>query len=69
MNQYLWISCVDSPTFPEGVEADPPEIKRLVKRYGKILDKAKEEYGYEPSGDYFKDGYNLYKRMWEDKKD
>lgn len=61
------IHCRNS--MPEGEGADPQEIERLVERYGKILEKAKEEYGYEPPGDYFKDGYNLYKRMWEDRDD
>ncbi|MDC7290045.1 transposase [Blautia schinkii] len=56
-------------SMPEGGGADPQEIERLVERYGKILEKAKEEYEYEPPGDYFKDGYNLYKRMWEDRDD
>lgn len=32
-------------------------------RYDAILSKAREEYEYDPPGAYFKDGYNLYRRM------
>lgn len=56
-------------SIPEGGETEPEKIDELVMRYGEILDKAKEEYEYEPPGDYFMDGYNLYKRMSEDKED
>lgn len=43
------------------------KTEELQKRYGEILEKAKEEYEYEPPGEYFKDGYKLYKRMSEDR--
>lgn len=53
----------------EGEEADSQKIEEFVERYEKILEKAKEEYEYEPPGEYFKDGYNLYQRMSKDKED
>lgn len=56
-------------SIPEGGEAEPEKIEELVLRYEMILEKAKEEYEYEPPGDYFRDGYNLSKRMTEDKED
>lgn len=51
----------------EGGEEQKEKTEELLNRYGEILEKAKEEYGYEPPGEYFKDGYNLYKRMSEDR--
>ena len=54
-------------SIPEGGEADPKKIEELIRRYGEILEKAKEEYEYEPPEKYFMDGYNLYKRMSEDR--
>lgn len=53
----------------EGAKADKAKTEELAARYGKILDKAKEEYEYEPPGGYFRDGYNLYSRMSEDRED
>lgn len=53
----------------EGEAEDREKIEELVERYGKILDKAKEEYEYEPPGEYFRDGYNLYQRMSRDRED
>lgn len=53
----------------EGGEADSQKIEELLGRYEEILEKAKEEYEYEPPGEYFKDGYNLYQRMSKDKED
>ena len=54
-------------SIPEGGEADPEKTEELVRKYGEILEKAEEEYGYEPPEKYFMDGYNLYKRMSEDR--
>jgi len=34
-------------------------------RYLEILEIAKKEYEYEPPSDYYKDGYNLYRRLFE----
>ena len=44
-------------------QADPARVKKLEKRYDEILNLAKEEYEYEPPGKYYKDGFNLYKKM------
>lgn len=52
---------------PEGGTADGKKVSELVKLYDEILDKAKKEYEYEPPTEYFRDGYNLYKRMAEDR--
>ena len=56
-------------SIPEGEETDRDKVEALVEQYGEILDKAKEEYEYEPPGKYFMDGYNLYSRMSEDRED
>ena len=41
---------------------------RFVKiQESKIMAAAKSEYEYEPPSEYFKEGYNLYKRMAEEK--
>lgn len=52
-------------SIPEGGTADEKKVSELVKLYDEILDKAKKEYEYEPPSEYFRDGYNLYKRMAE----
>lgn len=52
----------------EGI-ADENEVARFEARYDEILEKAKEEYEYEPPSEYFRDGYNLYKRMSTRKED
>lgn len=41
----------------------------FLKRYDEIVELAKKEYDYEPPNDYYREGYNLYKRMYEDKED
>lgn len=46
-------------------ECSPEKISEFEKRYTEILDIAKEEYEYEPPSDYYRDGFNLYKRMAE----
>ena len=38
-------------------------IKEFEARYKDILSIAQEEYEYEPPGKYYKDGYNLYRRL------
>ncbi|MCL2374522.1 MAG: transposase [Treponema sp.] len=42
---------------------DPDRVKEFEAKYDEILDLAKEEYEYEPPSKYYKDGFNLYKRM------
>ena len=41
----------------------------MLSEYDEVIEKAKEEYEYEPPGDYYKDGYNTYQRMSEDKEE
>lgn len=49
--------------------ADEKKVLEFDQRYDEILKKAKEEYEYEPPSEYFRDGYNCYKRMESDKQD
>ncbi len=51
----------------EGAPEDPLLVAGLEKRYDEIISTAKAEYEYEPPSEYYKDGYNLYKRMEEEK--
>lgn len=50
-----------------GGEEEPEKAAGLLQRYDEIIAKAREEYEYEPPSGYFKEGYNLYKRMAEEK--
>jgi hypothetical protein len=50
-----------------GCPEDHKEVEKLEQRYDEIIETAKGEYEYEPPSDYYKDGYNLYKRMAEEK--
>ena len=50
---------------PESDFPDPEVVSGYEKRYREILSKAKEEYDDVPPGTYYRDGYNLYKRMDE----
>ena len=54
---------------PEGAAVDEEQVAQFETRYDEIIEKAREEYEYEPPGDYFRNGYNLYKRMSDDKED
>lgn len=49
-----------------GEGPDAAVVKGYEDRYREIMRKAEEEYEYEPPGKYYKDGYNLYKRLSED---
>lgn len=47
-------------------ESEQPDLQTVFKyeeRYQEILVTARNEYDYEPPGKYYRDGYNLYKRM------
>jgi hypothetical protein len=44
-------------------EIEPQKVAEFVRRYGEILDIARTEYEYEPPSVYYKDGFNLFKRM------
>lgn len=49
-------------------EAQAPEkATELDLRYDEIMARAKSEYEYEPPSECYKDGYNLYRRMAEEK--
>lgn len=49
-------------------EVDLVRVKELEERYDEILDLAEEEYENEPPNDYYRDGYNLFLRLREYKK-
>ena len=54
----------------EGAEKySKSKVRELIKEYGEILDKAKSEYEYEPPSTYYKDGFNTFLRMFENKED
>lgn len=42
------------------------ETEKRISKLKEILEKAKEEYEYIPPSEYFMDGYNLFRRMYED---
>lgn len=44
-------------------DLDPETVKDFENRYDEILRLAKEEYEYDPPSDYYKEGYNLYRRL------
>lgn len=46
-------------------DLDPVIVAGFEERYGKILDIADAEYDYEPPSKYYKDGFNLKKRLRE----
>lgn len=48
-------------------EHDPAEAMKLIAEYDRIIEKAKDEYEYEPPGKYYREGYNTYKRMYEER--
>ena len=48
------------------VSFDEAETEKRIQELVKIVNKGKEEYEYVPPSEYFTDGYNLNKRMYED---
>lgn len=48
-----------------GEECSKEKVEEFEKKYLEILNTAKNEYEYEPPSDYYRDGFNLYKRMYE----
>lgn len=52
-----------------GKQEDKVYAEKLKQEFMEILDHAKKEYEYEPASDYYKDGYNLYRRMAEKPED
>ncbi len=61
---HYWNTC-------KGNDEEPAaeKVADFESRYDAIIGKAGEEYEYEPADKYFKDGYNLYRRLSEDKED
>lgn len=49
----------------DGAEPDRETVARFEQRYDGILNQAKEEYEYEPPTEYYREGYNLYRRLVE----
>ena len=49
-----------------GSEPDAAVVSKYEDRYREIMQKAKDEYEYEPPVKYNMNGYNLYKRLNED---
>ena len=49
-------------------EIAPETVAALEARYDEVLNAAKDEYEYEPPSKYYMDGYNLYKRLEECKR-
>lgn len=47
----------------EDREPDPKIIGEFEERYDQILDLAEKEYEYEPASDYYREGYNLFRRL------
>jgi hypothetical protein len=46
-------------------DLDPVKVSSFEERFGQILDKADQEYDYEPPSKYYKDGFNLKERLRE----
>lgn len=46
-----------------GNEPDVGVVGKFEERYDKVLEHAKKEYEDEPPSDYYRDGYNLYRRL------
>ena len=49
-------------------EIVPDKVKTFEAKYDEILNIAKNEYEYEPPSKYYKDGFNLYKRLYSYKR-
>jgi len=45
-------------------QINPGKVKEFETKYNEILVLAKEEYEYEPPSKYYKDGFNLYKKLF-----
>lgn len=52
-------------SLPDDTDPDPKIVKKYEERYSQVLTLAKEEYEYEPPSDYYKEGFNLFKRLLE----
>lgn len=52
-------------SLPEGTDPDADQAAAYEKRYKEILALAAKEYEDIPASDYYREGYNLYRRMAE----
>lgn len=52
-------------SLPDDEEPDSDKVADFEKRYDEAVAKACEEYSDSPPSDYYKEGYNLYRRMEE----
>ena len=50
-------------SIPTGAGTDPGKVEKLVAEYREILGTAKDEYEYEPPSRYYREGYNLFRRL------
>lgn len=48
---------------PPDAKPDEDKAKEYETMYHEILEKARDEYEYEPPSDYYKEGFNLYRRL------
>lgn len=46
-----------------GNRPDTGVVEKLEKKYDEILNRAKKEYEDDPPNDYYREGYNLYRRL------
>jgi hypothetical protein len=46
-------------------DPDPDKVTGIEAKYTEVLNVAKKEYEYEPPSGYYRDGYNLYRRLDE----
>ena len=53
----------------EGRTEEKDKVNQLLEAYDAVMETARKEYEDVPPGDYYKEGYNLYKRMSERKQD
>ena len=51
---------------PDHEAGDPQTVADFERRFRSILDQAKQEYEDIPASDYYRDGFNLYRRMKKD---
>lgn len=50
-------------------QEDNQKDTNFLNRYDEMVELAKKEYDYEPPNDYYRERYNLYKRMYETRED
>lgn len=50
-------------SLPEKTECSPEKVSEYETTYKEILERARDEYEYIPATEYYKEGYNLYRRM------